>query len=213
MERRADEPAGSQHGSDAAVEELLARVEKGEAEAFDGIVSAYQNRVYNLLLRFCGSPEDAEDLTQETFIKAYRALKDFRRGSKFYTWLFRIAVNAAYSQKRRAVRKDRVEGVGLGNFRAGRNGGEPAGTDAGMPADAAMAEPAAEAEQREVHERVWRELALLEQEHRAVLLLRDVEGLDYEAAAETLGISRAAVKSRLYRARAALAQRLKDLRP
>lgn len=195
-------------------EELLARTEAGEREAFDEIIRRYQDRVYNLLLRLCGKVEDADDLTQETFVKAYRGLKNFRWRSRFYTWLFQIAVNAAFSLKRKQGRRKKVEGAsldGLG-WNPGKDGDGGTARE-NFPAVSVEPDPAEEVERQEVCLRVRRELNELEPERRVVLLLCDAEGLSYDEAAETLGVSRTTVKSRLYRARAALAGRLKDLRP
>jgi RNA polymerase sigma-70 factor (ECF subfamily) len=192
-------------------EVLLRRVENGDADSFDEIIIRYQERVCSLLFRMCGSIEEAEDLTQETFIKAYRGLSGFRRGSLFYTWLFRIAVNVAYSRKRKLVRQDRVEGVRLERV-AGTEDSEN-GLSFSATAEDADADPTRKIEQDELRKRVWAGLNDLDEEYRAVLLLRDMEGLDYDEAAEVLGISRSVFKSRLYRARTALAHKLKDLKP
>jgi RNA polymerase sigma-70 factor (ECF subfamily) len=188
-------------------DDLVDRAVAGESQAFEQLVIRYQDRVYNLLLRQTGSSEDAEELAQETFLKAYRALGRFRRGSKFYTWLFRIAVNAGYSRGRKHALRQRIEGVSL-DAPGFRN--EPPWHDrlAGT-----CAEPGKEMEQRQLHERVHQGLAELDEEFRAVLLLRDMEGLGYRAIAEALSISHAAVRSRLHRARVKLARALKDLKP
>jgi RNA polymerase sigma-70 factor, ECF subfamily len=98
---------------DGSDEDLVARALTSDGAAFEALVVRYQDRVFNLLLRMTGSENEAEDLAQETFLKAYRALATFRRGSKFYTWLFRIAVNTGYSRGRQVVRRQRVEGVSL----------------------------------------------------------------------------------------------------
>lgn len=192
-------------------DELVDRAARGEGEAFEELVIRYQDRVYNLLLRLTGSNDDAEDLAQETFLKAYRALGSFRRGSKFYTWLFRIAVNAGYSRGRKQVRRQRVEGVRLdAPARAGGDEDSAAWSDRMA---SSTADPTEELEQRQLRERVQQGLAQLDEEYRSVILLRDMDGMDYGAIAESLNISYAAVKSRLHRARLELARVLKDLRP
>lgn len=190
--------------------ELVDRAVRGDGPAFEELVIRYQDRVYNLLSRMTGSAEEAEDLAQETFLKAYRALSTFRKGSKFYTWLFRIAVNAGYSRGRKQVRRQRVEGVRL-DAPAHGDGDEPGSWGDRMAASTAG--PTEQLEQRQLKERVQEGLAQLEDDYRAVILLRDMEGLDYDAIAEALNISYAAVKSRLHRARLELARILKDLRP
>jgi len=182
---------------------LLARARGGDGEAFDAIVLRYQDRVYNLLLRLCASASEAEDLTQEAFLKAYRALSKFHGESAFYTWLYRIAVNAHRSRRRSEGRRRQVEQpeavleTADGEFR--------------REAEAPGASPEEEAVRREAHARVKRELDRIPEEYREVIVLRDVEGLEYDAIAEVVGASRSAVKSRLHRARQSLAAQLKDL--
>jgi RNA polymerase sigma-70 factor (ECF subfamily) len=192
-------------------DELVDRAVGGEDQAFEELVIRYQDRVYNLLLRMTGSGEDAEDLAQETFLKAYRALGSFRRGSKFYTWLFRIAVNAGYSRGRKHARRQRVEGVSLDAPANPGHGDEP--TTWGERMADATTGPSEEVERRQLRERVQQGLAQLDDDYRAVILLRDMEGLDYGAISDALNISYAAVKSRLHRARLELARVLKDLKP
>ena len=141
---------------------------------------------------------------------AYSALEQVRQGSKFYTWLFRIAFNSGYSRGRQVTRRRAREGVSLDA--ASGNGEESGGLreTAVAPEDQA---PDRKLEQEALRARVHEGLEALDADHRAVILLRDLEGLDYEAIAQTLDISRAAVKSRLHRARLELAKILKDLKP
>lgn len=193
-------------------ETLAANAAAGDGAAFETLVVRYQDRVFNLLYRMMGAEDEAEDLAQETFLKAYRALGSFRQGSKFYTWLFRIAVNTGYSRGRQVTRRRSVEGVSLDG--AHGNGDGDDGQAVGRVAEAPEAtRPDEEMTRKDVRERVREGLAELEEDYRTVLLLRDMEGLDYSAIAETLSISRAAVKSRLHRARQELARILKDLEP
>ncbi|MCW8132589.1 MAG: sigma-70 family RNA polymerase sigma factor [Planctomycetota bacterium] len=190
-------------------EALVAKAAQGDAEAFETLVLRYQDRVYSLLCRLSGSEEDAEDLAQETFMKAYRALGSFRQGSQFYTWLFRIAVNTSYSRGRQVQRRRKHEGVSLDAQHGDGEDGRALGETAAAPAEA----PEARMEKEHVRQRVRDGIAQLDSDYRAVLLLRDMDGLDYDAIAETLEITRAAVKSRLHRARLELARILKDLKP
>lgn len=202
--------AGSGAGK-ASDEVLAAAAGKGDVEAFETLVLRYQDRVYNLLCRLCGSDQEAEDLAQETFMKAYRGLSHFRQGSKFYTWLFRIAVNTSYSRGRQVKRRRKHEVMSLDAPVQGGGDGED-----GRQGDAAVAQdeaPDARLERETLQVRVREGIAQLEPDYRAVLLLRDMDGLDYEAIAETLELTRAAVKSRLHRARLELARLLKDLKP
>ncbi|MBI3831784.1 MAG: sigma-70 family RNA polymerase sigma factor [Planctomycetes bacterium] len=194
-------------------ETLAEKAGKGDVDAFETLVLRYQDRVYSLLCRLSGSDEEAEDLAQETFMKAYRALGSFRQGSKFYTWLFRIAVNTSYSRGRQIQRRRKHEGVSLD---AGTRGADGNGDDAnslGASAASTGEAPDERLERETIQIRVREGVAQLDPDYRAVLLLRDMDGLDYDAIAETLEITRAAVKSRLHRARLELARILKDLKP
>jgi RNA polymerase sigma-70 factor (ECF subfamily) len=187
---------------------LLERAASGEPQAFEALVLRYQDRVYGLALRLTRSPEEAEDVTQDAFLKAYRALASFRGGSSFYTWLFRIAFNAAQSRLRSLGRLHAREKPTAAAERPEEDDppevAEPASQDPG-PADLA--------EQRDSVARVERAIEELEPGHRAVVVLRDVEGLSYGEIAEVTGSTRAAVKSRLHRARGELARKLEDLLP
>ena len=188
-------------------EQLIRQAAQGNADAFGALALRYQDRVFNLLAHFCGAEDEAEDLAQETFLRAYRALGAFRQGSKFYTWLFRIAMNAAFSRRRQDVRRKRHEG---GRLDAPCDpAAEGAALRETLP-DSAAADPAADFEKEQLRERVRESLQQLDPDYRSIVLLRDVEGLDYDAIAETLALSRAAVKSRLHRARLELARLLKD---
>jgi len=200
---------GAVAGHEELDEELVGRAVQGNAEAFDTLVLRYQDRIFNMLAHSCGSEDEAEDLAQETFLRAYRALGAFRQGSKFYTWLFRIAVNAAFSRRRHETRRKRREG---GRLDAPDDpAGEAQALREVLP-DPAGGDPAASFEKEQLRKRVQEGLRQLEPDYRGIVVLRDIEGLDYDTIAETLLISRAAVKSRLHRARMELARVLKELR-
>ena len=196
-------PAGSD-------EDLVQSVLAGNSDAFDELVVRYQDRVFNTLARMCGSTQEAEDLAQETFLKAFRALASFRQGSKFYTWLFRIAVNTGFSRRRQEVRRKSREGARLDGG-SGKSGDDDLSLEAVIP-DRKDTDPAALMEQEQIRIRVRAGLEEIDEDYRSILVLRDVEGMDYETIAETLDITIAAVKSRLHRARQELARILKDLR-
>jgi RNA polymerase sigma-70 factor (ECF subfamily) len=203
------QPGNGAAGPQVADEQLVERCLGGDQTAFEALVLRHQDRLYNLLVRLCGSRGEAEDLAQEAFLKAYRGLSSFRQGSQFYTWLFRIAVNTAYSRGRRLAGRMERE---AGRLDAGGQDDREQNlveSMAGDPED----DPAVSLERRQLQERVRAGLERLDADHRAVILLRDMEGLDYERVAEVLGTTRAAVKSRLHRARQELARVLKDLRP
>jgi RNA polymerase sigma-70 factor (ECF subfamily) len=190
-------------------EDLVQRVLAGNSDAFDELVGRYQDRVFNTLARMCGSPQEAEDLAQETFLKAFRALGSFRQGSKFYTWLFRIAVNTGFSRRRQEVRRKVHEG---GRLDAGGSGdSDELSLEAVIP-DRKDTDPAKILERETLRARVREGLQEIDPDYRSILVLRDIEGMDYESIAESLDITTAAVKSRLHRARLELARILKDLR-
>lgn len=187
--------------------ELAERAFRGDEAAFETLVLRYQDRIYNLILRLIGNREEAEDLTQEAFLKAYRALAGFQRHAGFFTWLYRIALNTCFSRGRQLSRKKLVETTSL-------NGWATPGDADGPRRQLESAAPSPESlvGKREIQGRVQEAIANLPEEYRAVVLLRDMEGLGYEEISAVLGTTGAAVKSRLYRARLVLAEKLKDLR-
>ncbi len=179
-------------------EELVERTLQGELGAFDELVGMYEKRVYNLALRLTRTSADAEDAAQEAFLRAFRGLKSFRRGASFFTWLYRIAANCAITGVRSRARRAKVE-TALVSPQEGANP-DPPDREAETPPEAAA---------REERVNLVREaVASLSPEHRTVVVLRDMEGLSYEEIAGVLGDTLSAVKSRLHRAREALAGRL-----
>lgn len=175
--------------------DLVRQAREGRSEAFGQLVLRYQDAVYNLCWRVCGHHEDARDLTQAAFLRAYEALERFEGKSSFYTWLFRIAANLAISHRRR------------------RNPATSARSldDGLLPAAAGTAndgDPVSRLEQSEMHRLVQAALGELDDEQRLVLVLRDVEGMDYQRIAQVLALPKGTVKSRIHRARMALRDRL-----
>jgi RNA polymerase sigma-70 factor (ECF subfamily) len=190
---------------------LLALAQAGSNEAFDRLVELHQDRIYGLLLRLTGSVEEAEDLAQECFLRACRALNQFQGGAAFYTWLYRIALNLVRSG-RRAGQKRREKEIPIAALAAGSDRYEEPGTAAeGIELAAVQSGPEELAERQEMVRNVQQALDELSVEHREVVVLRDVEGLDYEEIAALVGASREAVKSRLHRARGELAARLRGM--
>ena len=192
LDSRPDSPA-----EDAA---LVQQARQGDVSAFERLVLRYQDRLVNTCWRLSGNRDDAEDLAQEAFLRAFAALNGFQRRSGFYTWLFRIAVNLAVSHRRRTGRRPALslheaepvpDGAGPGSRRPG-------------PSD----DPAAVIDRQEVHHRVEAALEALDDDHRVVVVLRDVEGFDYREIAGILEVSVGTVKSRLHRARMALREKL-----
>ena len=188
---------------------LLALARAGSGEAFDELVAMHADRIYGLLVRLTGSTQDAEDLAQECFLRAYRSLEGFRGGSAFYTWLYRIALNLARSGGRKAQRRKEVE-VPMAAVTAGRKGSDGE-QDIAIEMPALEPSPQELAHRREMVGKVEEVLTGMSAEHREVVVLRDVEGLDYDQIGHLVGASREAIKSRLHRARGELAARLKGM--
>ena len=193
-------PSGEMESDDLSA---VQRVQAGDMAEFANLVAKYQDRVFNTCWRICGHLEDARDLTQEAFLKALKSIGSFRAESGFYTWLFRIAVNLAVSHRRRESSRSAqsLESSGDGMATAGMT--TPGGLRLVMPeeADTSM-------ERREIHSRVVNAIQALESEQRAVVVLRDIEGMDYRRIGELLDIAPGTVKSRLHRARNALRKTL-----
>lgn len=176
---------------DDADEELAARARAGDRQAFSLLVRRHQDRVFRFILRMSGIRDEAMDLTQETFLKAYRALPGWRPEARFGTWLFQIAHNATLDVLRR---RQRISFVSL---EAGLPDEETLDPHDGKP----LPEEQLHGKQRiGLLERALRELPL---EQREVLLLRELEDMSYAEIAATLGINEGTVKSRLARARVA----------
>ena len=174
------------------IEETLA----GNSAAFGQLVQRYQDRLYNTLVHVIGSPEDALDIVQDAFVQAFVKLESFHGRSAFYTWLYRIAFNVAATQRRRrrpvlSVDHAREEG-----------GDEPVDPDQG---------PLDHLEQEERCRQVREALKVLSDEHREVLVLREIDGCCYETIAEILDLPVGTVRSRLHRARLQLRDELKEV--
>lgn len=171
---------------DSDEEVLVERAQAGDRLAFEELVRRYADRLYAVVLRFLGDSREAEDVTQEAFLRAWRGIGGFKGHSQFYTWLYRIGLNEA---KRRADRRRPPAGVGtLDDDRA-----------AELP-DWSEA-PERRAAQSELREALDRAVGTLDPRYREPLILRDVEGLSTAEAAEVMGLGEAAFKSRLHRAR------------
>ena len=167
--------------------QLIAACLQGRTAAFGDLVCRYQDRLYNTVFRLLENQEDSRDVVQEAFLSAYQSLKSFKGDSLFFTWLYRIAVNTAISYKR----KQRV----LPRLHSGP-GGLPEVADT---SDAVRPERSMEMaeDERRVHEALMR----LSLEHRAVLVMKDMEGQKYEDMAAALQVPIGTVRSRLHRAR------------
>jgi RNA polymerase sigma-70 factor (ECF subfamily) len=168
----------------------------GNSAAFGQLVTRYQDRLYNTLVHVVGSAETAHDVAQDAFVQAYVKLESFQRSSAFYTWLYRIAVNLAISCRRREKPMASVE-----------HAREALGHE---PVDAADP-PEARLERNERACQVRQALATLSDEHRTILILREVDGSSYEQIAEILDLPIGTIRSRLHRARLQLRDQLKGV--
>ena len=182
-------------------QELVRRVQAGDQTAFNLLVLKYQHRVLKLVGRFVNDPAEAEDVAQEAFLKAYRALASFRGDSAFYTWLYRIAINTAknalVSQRRRPVDFD------LDLQDPEQYDRQAKLKEADTPEGALLTD-----EIRAVVEQAMEELP---EDLRTAIVLRELEGLSYEEIAEAMDCPVGTVRSRIFRAREAIDRKLKPL--
>jgi len=185
---------------------LLLKAQKGDRGAYGQIILLYQDRLFNAVLRLVGDREEARELTQEAFTRGLMKLETFRGDAAPYTWLFRIAVNLAISQLRK-VQRVRVFSLNRAPTRA--NDDQAAELMNRMAADESDSPPN-RAERHERDEAVLAALGRLDAEYRAVLVMRDIEGFEYQAMADILSLPLGTLKSRLFRARLALRDELRS---
>jgi RNA polymerase sigma-70 factor (ECF subfamily) len=186
--------------------QLVEEVQAGRTEAYAFLVRKYQDRVFNTCWRICGHLEDARDLTQDTFVKGLENIASFRHQSRFYTWIFRVAVNLALSHRRRS----RTRQTSSLDQPRGADGTQ-AETLAKRVRDVHTEDPLAAASESELQGKVVAALHQLDDDHRAVIVLRDIEGFDYAEIGAILDIPSGTVKSRLHRARMALREAIAPL--
>jgi RNA polymerase sigma-70 factor (ECF subfamily) len=177
---------------------LIDACRAGKTEAYGVLVRRYQDRLYPTVLRLAGCAEDAQDVLQEAFLRGYEKLGKFHGDSSFYTWIYRIAVNIALSGRRRRRPVSRLS--------EGRNG-EPAEP----PVDPRDNDPSLPMERVERERIIQDALNLLAPDHRAVIVMKEFDGLRYEEIGAMLGIPVGTVRSRLHRARCELRERLSVL--
>lgn len=183
-------------------QQLVERVQRGDKHAFDLLVSKYQRRLGRLISRFVRDPAEAEDVTQDAFIKAYRALPGFRGESAFYTWLYRIGINTAknhlLANKRRPPTSTPFDAEDSEGFE-----------DAGLLQE--VSNPENELMSKQVVDVVQQSLQQLPEDLRSALTLREIEGLSYEEIAGVMNCPVGTVRSRIFRAREAIAENLRPL--
>ena len=190
------------NGAKLSEQELVARAREGDAAAFDELMREHHGRIYALLYNMTSNKEDAEDLLQEVFLKAWQALPKFKGQSSFYTWVYRIGVNRAinYVRKRKRRRGLSLDDVDLGMER-----------DPALVEMASSSTPVRETRLKEIQEKLNEALQVLSEKHRAVVIMHDIEGMPHNRIAEILDCSAGTVRSRLFYARQQLQAELSNL--
>lgn len=182
--------------------ELVARVQRGDKQAFDLLVLKYQRKIMRLLSRMIRDPSEIEDVAQESFIKAYRALPQFRGESAFYTWLYRIAINTARNwlaqNNRRPSTPSAQENEDGETFDATDNLTN-------------SSNPESEMASRQIAETVNKAMNDLPEDLRNAIVMREIDGMSYEDIAESMSCPIGTVRSRIFRAREAIAIKLRPL--
>ena len=182
--------------------QLVERAQRGDKQAFSLLVEKYQRKLARLLSRFIRDPAEVEDVTQEAFIKAYRALPAFRGDSAFYTWLYRIGINTAknylMAMGRRAPTSTEVEAEEAEGFEEGEQL-----RDINTPESVLLS--------NEIAETVNSTIEQLPEELRTAIQLREIEGMSYEDIAQVMNCPIGTVRSRIFRAREAIAEQLRPL--
>ncbi|MGB7156584.1 MAG: sigma-70 family RNA polymerase sigma factor [Tepidisphaeraceae bacterium] len=193
-------------------DDLFRKAQAGDRGAYGQIAIRYQHRLFNAIVRMIGDREEARELTQETLVRGLSKIDGFRGESQPYTWLFRIAVNLSISRLRKVSRRRTfsLDAPSRGNGRPGYDDDQAAGLIERVRSRDQDAGPAEQAEHRERNEQVVAALGRLDAEYRAVLVMRDIEGFDYQQMADVLGLPLGTLKSRLFRARLALRDELKE---
>ena len=178
--------------------QLVKRVQKGDKGAFDLLVLKYQHKIVNLVMRYVRDPELALDITQEAFIKAYRALPNFRGDSAFYTWMYRIAVNTAKNHL--AAQRRRPMDIELDLQDPDQYDLHAKLKETDTPEGVTLS--------RELQETVEKAIAALPDDLRTAIILRELEGMSYEEIAQTMDCPVGTVRSRIFRARDAISKKV-----
>ncbi len=188
-------------GSGELDSELVKRVQQGDKAAFDMLVLKYQQKVVNLISRFVSDQSECYDVAQETFIKAYRALGNFRGDSQFYTWLYRIAANTAKNHLASRSRKSPTYAVDVED--AEHFSGENRLKDSTTPENLMLTD--------EIKQTVFAAIEKLPEDLKTAITLRELEGLSYDEIAEVMVCPIGTVRSRIFRAREAIDKELRPL--
>ncbi len=186
---------------EATDKELVKRVQKGDKGAFDLLVLKYEHKIVNLVMRYVRDPEQALDITQEAFIKAYRALPRFRGDSAFYTWLYRIAVNTAKNYL--AAQRRRPTDVELDLQDPEQYGLHAKLKETDTPESVSLS--------RELQQMLERAIDSLPDDLRTAIILRELDGMSYEEIAQTMDCPVGTVRSRIFRARDAISKKVGTL--
>ena len=186
---------------------LVEECRRGDSVAMERLILKYQNRIYNVILRMCANPDDAAELTQETFVKVIENIDKFKGKSSFYTWAFRIAVNLTlnYRQRSTKLRYRSLDAEDNEDSQQARAQLKEFLSDDSSP------DPAGVAQNKELCEIVIKALTKLDDAQKAVVVLRDIEGMNYTQIAKVLNIELGTVKSRLSRARSNLREILEAM--
>jgi len=197
--------------------DLVQMTLKGDKEAYRALVERYQGRLFSTALDIVKTREDAEDVVQETFVKAFLSLGQFKGQSSFYTWLYRICFNMAIDIRRKAGRRGGThlefkEHLGV-NRSAVEDGARESGGGGTGHHPQRVEGPHDALARKELGRKIQEVLGELSEEHRAVIMLREIDGLDYDEIAQAIGVPKGTVMSRLFYARKALQKALEEFAP
>jgi RNA polymerase sigma-70 factor (ECF subfamily) len=202
----ASPPASEKELAQLRERRLVRRLKRGDEQAFDAIVRLYQQQVLNLVFRMLGSREEAEDVAQDVFVTVFQSASGFRGDSKFSTWLYRVTVNHCknrlkYLKRRGRNRKRPLDEITEHEMARGSGESQPS-------YHAAIPRPDDLAAGRQLERLIQAEIARLDEEHRLLIVLRDIQGLSYQEINDVTSLNIGTIKSRLHRARLALKEQL-----
>jgi RNA polymerase sigma factor (sigma-70 family) len=178
----------SRPGNSSSDEDLIIKVQGGEASSFDQLIERYKGRLYGVLYNMLGNHEDAADLSQEVFLKAFKSINKFRSDSNFYTWLYRIGINTGLNY----IKKRKEAPLSLNPWNP------EVEEDPALKELASKESVGGALDMEELRERLNESLQKLSEEHRAVVVLHDIEGMRHQEIAKVLGCSEATARSRLF---------------